>query len=78
MYKRQVQGKVKSIDKKSRTVVIVGAEGKEVAMVVGEDARNFKQLRVGDLVTLTYVQALALELLKAVSYTHLDVYKRQQ
>ena len=60
----QVQGKVKSIDKKSRTVVIVGAEGKEVAMVVGEDARNFKQLRVGDLVTLTYVQALALELLK--------------
>ena len=59
-----IRDRVKSIDKKSRTVVIVGAEGKEVAMVVGEDARNFKQLRVGDLATLTYVQALALELLK--------------
>ena len=34
----QVQGKVKSIDQKSRTVVIVGAQGKEVAMAVGEDA----------------------------------------
>ena len=60
----QVQGKVKAIDKKSRTVVIVGAQGKELAMTVGEDARNFNQLRVGDVVTLTYVQALALELMK--------------
>ncbi|MFY9721139.1 MAG: hypothetical protein WAJ82_01255, partial [Azonexus sp.] len=51
----QVQGKVKSIDTKNRTVVIVGAKGNEVSMTVGEDARNFKQLRVGDLVTLTYV-----------------------
>jgi len=49
---------------KNRTVVIVGAKGNEVSMTVGEDARNFKQLRVGDLVTLTYVQALALELQK--------------
>jgi len=63
----QVQGKVKSIDKKSRTVVIVGAQGKEVAMTVGEDARNFNQLRVGDVVTLTYVQALALELMNSIS-----------
>ena len=60
----QLQGKIKSIDKKSRTVIIVGAQGNEISMTLGEEARNFNQLRVGDLVTLTYVQALALELRK--------------
>lgn len=60
----QLQGKIKSIDKKSRSVVIVGAQGNEISMTLGEEARNFNQLRVGDLVTLTYVQALALELRK--------------
>jgi len=60
----QLQGKIKSIDKKSRTVIIVGAQGNEISMTLGEEARNFDQLRVGDLVTLTYVQALALELRK--------------
>jgi len=60
----ELQGKIKSIDKKNRSVVVVGAQGKEVVITVGEEARNFKQLRVGDLVTLTYLQALALELKK--------------
>lgn len=59
----QLQGKVKSIDKKTRTVV-VGAEGNEVSIAAGKDARNFKQIQIGDLVTLTYVQALVLELKK--------------
>lgn len=60
----QLQGKIKSIDKKTRSVVIVGAQGNEVFMTLSEEARNFDQLRVGDLVTLTYIQALALELRK--------------
>ena len=60
----QLQGKIKSIDKKNRSVVIVGAQGNEISMTLGEEARNFNQLHVGDLVTLTYVQALALELRK--------------
>ena len=60
----QLQGKVKSIDKKTRTVVVVGAEGNEVSIAAGKDARNFKQIQIGDLVTLTYVQALVLELKK--------------
>ena len=63
----QLQGKVKSIDKQSRTVVVVGQQGKEVALTLGPDARNFDQIKVGDLVTLTYVQALALELHKSVN-----------
>ena len=49
----EAQGKVNSINANNRTVIIVGAKGNEVSMTVCEDARNFKQLRVGDLVTLT-------------------------
>jgi len=60
----QLQGKVKSIDKKARQVVVVGANGYEVVFTLGEEARNFSQIKVGDLVTLTYTQALALELHK--------------
>ncbi len=60
----QLQGKVKSIDKKARQVVVVGANGYEVVFTLGEEARNFNQIKVGDLVTLTYTQALALELRK--------------
>lgn len=60
----QLQGKIKSIDKKSRSVVVVGASGNEIFMSLGEGARNFDQIRVGDLVTLSYVQALALKLRK--------------
>lgn len=60
----QVQGTVKSIDKKKRNVVVVGEQGNEVTITVGPDARNFDQLRKGDIVTLTYVQALAIELQK--------------
>ncbi len=60
----QLQGKIKSIDKKNRSVVVVGAQGNEIVMQLGEEARNFKQIHVGDLVTLTYVQALVLELRK--------------
>jgi hypothetical protein len=60
----QLQGKVKSIDKKARTVVVVGPNGNEIDFNLSEEVRNFDQIKVGDLVTLTFVQALALELRK--------------
>jgi Cu/Ag efflux protein CusF len=60
----QVQGKIKSVDKKARSVVIVGAAGNEIHMALGDEVRNFDQIRVGDLVTLTYIEALVLELRK--------------
>lgn len=63
----QIQGKVKSIDKQNRSVVVVGPQGNEVALALGPQARNFDQIKVGDLVTLTYVQALALDLRKSVN-----------
>ena len=63
----QIQGKVKSIDKQNRNVVVVGPQGKEVALSLGPQVRNFDQIKVGDLVTLTYAQAIALDLHKSVN-----------
>lgn len=60
----QVQGKIKSVDKKTRNVVVVGAAGNEIHMALGDEVKNFDQIRVGDLVTLTYIEALVLELRK--------------
>jgi Cu/Ag efflux protein CusF len=62
----QIQVKIKSIDKQNRSVVVVGPQGNEVSLALGPQARNFDQIKVGDLVTLTYVQAVALELRKSV------------
>lgn len=63
----QLQGKVTSIDKANRIVVVTGPQGNKVNFNCGEEVRNFDQIRVGDLVTLTYTQALALELRKVAN-----------
>lgn len=60
----QLQGKVKSINNKSRAVVVVGPNGNELLFNLSDEVRNFDQIKVGDLVTLTYAQALAMELRK--------------
>jgi len=63
----QLQGKVTSVDKAKRVVVVTGPQGNHVNFNCGEEVRNFDQIRVGDLVTLTYAQALALELRKVAN-----------
>lgn len=60
----QLQGKVKSVNKKARAVVVVGPNGNEILFNLSDEVRNFDQIKVGDLVTLTYAHALALELRK--------------
>jgi Cu/Ag efflux protein CusF len=60
----QLQGKVKSVDKKTRAVVVVGPNGNEILFNLSDEVRNFDQIKTGDLVTLTYAQALAMELRK--------------
>lgn len=60
----QIQGKVKAINKKTREVTLVGPQGNQMVIPAGEDVKNFDQIRIGDLVTLTYVQALVIELKK--------------
>ncbi len=56
---------VVEINPKYRTVVLKGPKGGLVEMQVGEEARNFDQLKVGDLVTIENSQSVALEVRKS-------------
>ena len=58
----QIQGKVKAINKKTRNVTLEGPNGNQLVIPAGEEVKNFDQIRIGDLVTITYVQALVVEL----------------
>ncbi|SDO90985.1 hypothetical protein SAMN04488595_10312 [Ralstonia sp. 25mfcol4.1] len=48
----------------TRTVTLKTDKGKEMDVVVGEEARNFDQLHLGDVVTVEYKEALTLSLKK--------------
>ncbi len=60
----QFQGKFKSIDPKTRQVVIVGPNGNEFKTVLGDEVKNFNQIKVGDIVTLTHVEILVADIKK--------------
>jgi Cu/Ag efflux protein CusF len=55
---------VQEIDAATRTVLLKGRNGKTFEVVVAGDARNFDQLKVGDVVTVVYREALTLSLKK--------------
>jgi hypothetical protein len=59
----EVTGTVVAVDKGSRTVTLKGPQ-RTVDVVAGPEAKNFDQVRVGDRVSVTYVEALTLELKK--------------
>ena len=59
---KQVTATVKSVDKENRTVVLVGEEGTELELPVGEEVRNFEQIDVGDTVVVDYQERLAVAL----------------
>jgi Cu/Ag efflux protein CusF len=61
---RTVTATVQSIDPATRTVLLKGRNGKVVEVTVGDEARNFDQLKVGDVVTAVYREALTLNLKK--------------
>jgi len=56
---------VQNIDQKNRIVTLKGEKGRVFTVQVGEEARNFDQLKKGDLVTFHYLESLALALDKA-------------
>lgn len=58
----QLQGKVKTIDKKARSVLVVSPQGQEIRASAGPEVKNFDQIAAGDIVTLTLSQALAIQL----------------
>jgi hypothetical protein len=56
---------VVKIDYNTRTVVLKGPKGGFVEMKVGEEARNFNQVKKGDIVTFIYSQTIAVDVRKA-------------
>ncbi len=63
----EISAQVVSINKGSRTLALKGPEGNVVDVVVGDEVKNFAQIKVGDLVVVRAVQALSLELQKVKS-----------
>jgi len=55
---------IAAIDKASRTITLKRTKGDEVKVVAGPEVKNFDQLKVGDVVNVTYLESLALELKK--------------
>ncbi|HEX9114097.1 MAG TPA: hypothetical protein VF888_07080, partial [Nitrospirota bacterium] len=50
---------VEKIDYQTRTVVLKGPKGNLIEMQVGEEARNFDQVKKGDLVTIETSESVA-------------------
>ena len=57
-------GTVEKIDKANRQVTLKGADGKEVTVDVSKEAKRFDEVKVGDTVTLSYVDAVVVRLKK--------------
>ncbi len=55
---------VKAIDLKNRLVTLEDEEGNTFEVLVGEQARNLPQLRVGDIVETTYRESVAVKVYK--------------
>jgi Cu/Ag efflux protein CusF len=60
----QVTATVVEIDHKKREVTLKAADGREETFVVDEAAKNFDQVKKGDLLVVTYAEALAYEVKK--------------
>jgi hypothetical protein len=60
----KVTATITAIDAATRAVTLKGPQGKEVTLTVGQDVKNFAQMKVGDKVDVEYVEALTLELKK--------------
>lgn len=62
--KATVTATITAINAPRREVTLKTTTGRVVDMTIGEEARNFDQLRVGDTVTVEYTEALTLSLKK--------------
>jgi hypothetical protein len=59
-----VTATVVAIERDTRTVTLKEKSGRVFEVQVGDEARNFDQLRVGDIVTMEYRKAMSLSLEK--------------
>ncbi len=58
--KVNLKGKVVSVDAATRTVVVEGERGALVEIQAPKDSPNFEQIQVGDPVSATYVESIAI------------------
>lgn len=62
-----VSAEVVAIDKSHRALTLRGPEGNEVSLEVGEEVKNFKEIKVGDTVSAAYYESITIS--KGVSGT---------
>ncbi len=60
----EITASVTAIDAATRAVTLRGPQGNEFVVTAGPEVRNFSALKVGDKVSLRYVEGLALALHK--------------
>ena len=56
---------VRKVDMKTRHVTLRREDGKDFVIVAGPDVQNLAQVKKGDVVTLTYKESIAYEVLEA-------------
>jgi len=57
-----ITAEVYGIEKINRTIWLIGPEKNVVEIDVSEDAKNFNQINIGDIVNISYYESLALYL----------------
>ena len=60
----KITGTVEAVDLMQRRVVLKGRKGRVLPLTAGPDVRNLAQVKVGDRVTVRYLDALSLTLRK--------------
>jgi len=60
-----IKATVQKVDKEKRKVTLKGDEGKMVTVKVPETARNFDQIKPGDVVTAKYTESIAIAVRKS-------------
>lgn len=60
----EVTATVAKIDHKTREVTLKTEEGEEFSFVASDEVTNLAQVKKGDIVTVTYAEALAYEVMK--------------
>jgi Cu/Ag efflux protein CusF len=63
----KVTATVDAVDQATRSVTLKNEKGEKVTFVAGPEVRNLAQLKKGDVVTMEYMQAVAVKLAKSSS-----------
>ena len=59
-----VSAEITGLDKAKRVITLKGPQGNSFDMVAGAEVKNFDKLKVGDVVSARYVEAITLEVKK--------------